>query len=157
MPRNYQQLAPSVQFENQLASSLYSVGFILPGYWSTIGFITRDFHALISRQHSQTNRRGLYTLFLTSKSRCMQKISSVDALLSTKNVLSRSGRFGGGHTGWSQLQLASSVSPLCQVGPMNFAIWVVRKMAAIFSWPPCVNFLRPSDAYIHRWFMSSFI
>ena len=25
------------------------------------------------------------------------------------------------------------------------------------SWPPCVNILRPSDAYIHRWFMSSFI
>ena len=39
-----------------------------------------------------------------------------------------------------------------QVGPMNFAIWVVRKMAAILSWPPCVNILRPSDAYIHRWF-----
>ena len=113
MPRNYQQLAPSAQFENQLASSLYSVGFILPGSRSTVAFITRDFHALISRQHSQTNRRGLYTLFLTSKSPCMQKISSVDALLSTQNVLSRSGRFGGGHTGWSQLQLASSVSPLC--------------------------------------------
>ena len=112
MPRNYQQLAPSVQFENQLASSLYSVGFILPGSRSTVGFITRDFHALISRHHSQTNRRGLYTLFLASKSPCMQKISSVDALLSTQNVLSRSGRFGGGHTGWSQLQLASSVSPL---------------------------------------------
>ena len=95
MLRNYQQLAPSVQFENQLASSLYSVGFILPGSWSTVGFITRDFHALISRQHSQTNRRGLYTLFLTSKSQCIQKISSVDALLSTQNVLSRSGRFGG--------------------------------------------------------------
>ena len=44
-----------------------------------------------------------------------------------------------------------------QVGPMNFAIWVVRKMAAILSWPPFVNNLRPSDAYIHRWFMSSFI
>ena len=44
-----------------------------------------------------------------------------------------------------------------QVGPMNFAILVVRKMAAILSWPPCVNILRPSDAYIHRWFMSSFI
>ena len=44
-----------------------------------------------------------------------------------------------------------------QVGPMNFAIWVVRKMATILSWPPCVNILRPSDAYIHRWFMSSFI
>ena len=44
-----------------------------------------------------------------------------------------------------------------QVGPMNFAIWVVRKMVAILSWPPCVNNLRPSDAYIHRWFMSSFI
>ena len=44
-----------------------------------------------------------------------------------------------------------------QVGPMNFAVWIVRKMAAILSWPPCVNILRPSDAYIHRWFMSSFI
>ena len=39
----------------------------------------------------------------------------------------------------------------------NFAIWAVRKMAAILSWPPCVNILRPSDAFIHRWFMSSFI
>ena len=116
MPWNYQQLAPSVQFENQLASSLYSVGFILPGSRSTVGFITRDFHALISRQHSQTNQHGLYTLFLTSKSRCMQNISSVDALLTTQNVLSRSGRFGGSHTGWSQLQLASSVSPLWRAG-----------------------------------------
>ena len=44
-----------------------------------------------------------------------------------------------------------------QVGPMNFAIWVVWKMAAILSWLPCINILRPSDAYIHRWFMSSFI
>ena len=44
-----------------------------------------------------------------------------------------------------------------QVGPMNFAIWVVRKMVAILSWPPCVNILMPSDVYIHRWFMSSFI
>ena len=44
-----------------------------------------------------------------------------------------------------------------QVGPMNFAIWVARKMAAILFWPPCVNILRPSDAYIHRYFMSSFI
>ena len=112
MPRNYQQLAPSVQFENQLASSLYSVGFILPGSRSTVGFITRDFHALISRQHAQNNRRGLYTLFLTSKSRCMQKISFVAALLTTQNVLSRSGRFAGGNTGWSQLQLTSSVSLL---------------------------------------------
>ena len=34
---------------------------------------------------------------------------------------------------------------------------VVRKMAAILSWPPCVNTLRPSDAYIHPCFMSSFI
>ena len=112
MPRNYQQLTPSAQFKIQLASSLYSVGFILPGSRRTVGFITRDFHALIFRQHSQTNRRGLYTLFLTSNFRCMRKISSVDVLLSTQNVLSRSGRFGGGHTGWSQLQLASSVSPL---------------------------------------------
>ena len=44
-----------------------------------------------------------------------------------------------------------------QVGPMNFAIWVVRKMTAILFWPPCVNILRPSDAYMHRCFMSSLI
>ena len=101
----------------------YSVGFILRQCAPTVGFIPKyswlhhpRFHALISRQHSQTNRHGLYTLFLTSKSRCMQKISSVDALLSTQNVLSRSGRFGGGHTGWSQLQLASSVLPLWAQG-----------------------------------------
>ena len=97
----------------QLASSYANAPQQLASSRSTVGFITRDFHTLISRQHSQTNRHGLYTLFLTSKSRCMQKISSVDALLTTQNVLSRSGRFGGGHTGWSQLQLASSVSPLC--------------------------------------------
>ena len=41
-----------------------------------------------------------------------------------------------------------------KVGPMNFAIWVIRKMAAILSCPPCFNILRPSEAYIHRWFMS---
>ena len=36
-----------------------------------------------------------------------------------------------------------------QVGPMNYAIWVVRKMVAILLWPPCVKILRPSDAYIY--------
>ena len=96
----------------QLASSYANAPQQLASSSSTVGFITRDFHALISRQYSQTNRRGLHTLFLASKSRCMQKISSVDALLTAQNVLSWSGRFGGGHTGWSQLQLASSVSPL---------------------------------------------
>ena len=132
-PRNYQQLAASVQFENQLASSLYSVGFILPGSRSTVGFIIRDFHVLISQQHLQTNRCGLYTLFLTSKSRCMQKISSVHALLTTQNVLSWSGRFGGGHTGWSQLQLASSVSPLWNRVQMLF-IWMhLNHQAAIMD------------------------
>ena len=34
---------------------------------------------------------------------------------------------------------------------------VVWKMAAILSWPPFVNTRRPSDAYIHRWFMSSLV
>ena len=116
----------------QLASSYTNAPQQLASSRSTVGFITRDFHALISRQHSQTNRHGLYTLFLTSKSRCMQKISSVDALLTTQNVMSRSGRFGGGNTGWSQLQLASSVSPLWEkrstgqiymiVSPMFFGI-----------------------------------
>ena len=96
----------------QLASSDANAPQQLASSPSTVGFTNRDFHALISRQHSQTNRRGLHTLFLTSKSRCMQSISSVDALLITQNVLSWSGRFGGCHTGWSQLQLASSVSPL---------------------------------------------
>ena len=96
----------------QLVSSYANAPQQLASSPSTVGFITRNFHALISRQYSQTNRRGLHTLFLTSKSRCMQKISSVDALLTIQNVLSWSGRFGGGHTGWSQLQLASSVSPL---------------------------------------------
>ena len=96
----------------QLASSYANAPQQLASSPSTVGFITHDFRALISRQYSQTNRRGLHTLFLASKSRCMQKISSVDALLTAQNVLSWSGRFGGGHTGWSQLQLASSVSPL---------------------------------------------
>ena len=36
-PWNYQQLASSVQFENHLASPLYSVGFILPGSRSPNG------------------------------------------------------------------------------------------------------------------------
>ena len=40
-----------------------------------------------------------------------------------------------------------------QVVPMNFVIRVVRKIAAILSWPPYVNILRPSDAYILHWFM----
>ena len=96
----------------QLASSHTNAPQKLASSSSTVGFISRDFHTLISQQHSQTNPCGLYMLFLTSKSRCIQKISSVDALLTTQNVLSWSGRFGGGHTGWSQLQLASSVSPL---------------------------------------------
>ena len=96
----------------QLTSSYANAPQQLASSPSTVGFITRDFHAILSRHHSQTKRRGLHTLFLASKSRCMQKISSVDALLTIQNVLSWSGRFGGGHTGWSQLQLASSVSPL---------------------------------------------
>ena len=112
----------------QLASSYANAPQQLASSRSRVGFITRDFHALISRQHSQTNRRGLYTLFLTSKSRCMQKISSVDALLTTQNVLSRSGRFGGGHTGWSQLQLASSVSPLWGLIPMSMSQHFVQAM-----------------------------
>ena len=35
-----------------------------------------------------------------------------------------------------------------QVGPMNFAIWVVRKMAAILSWPPCVHAYITSLVYV---------
>ena len=66
---------------------------------------------------------------------------------------------------WKCLLIARFMGPtwgpsgadMTQVGPMNLAIWVVRKMAAILSWSPCVSILRPSDAYIHRWFMSSFI
>ena len=109
----------------QLASSHANAPQKLASSSSTVGFITRDFHALISRQPSQTNRHGLHTLFQTSKSRCMQKLSSVDALLTTQNVLCWSGRFGGGHTGWSQLQLASSVSPLCYsvlARPYSYAV-----------------------------------
>ena len=115
----------------QLASSYANAPQQLASSPSTVGFITRDFHALISRQCSQTNQRGLCTLFLTSKSRCMQKISSVDALLTAQNVLSWSGRFGGGHTGWSQLQLASSVSPLWS--RLSIAVSIQR------SWKPKVN------------------
>ena len=50
----------------QLASSHANAPPKLASSPSTVGFITRDFHALISRKHWQTNRRGLYTLFLTS-------------------------------------------------------------------------------------------
>ena len=98
--------------QTQLASSYVNAPQHLASSPSTVGFITRDFHALISRQHSQTNQGGLHTLFLPSKSRGVQKISSVDAVLTTQNVLSWSGRFCGGHIELSQLQLASSVSPL---------------------------------------------
>ena len=45
----------------QLASSHANAPQKLAISPSTVGFINRDFHALISRQHSQTNRRGLYT------------------------------------------------------------------------------------------------
>ena len=60
----------------QLASSYANAPQKVASSPGTVGFITRDFHALIYRQYSQTNRRGLHTLFLTSKSRCMQKFSS---------------------------------------------------------------------------------
>ena len=50
----------------KLASSSVNASQQLPSSPGTVGFITQDFHALISRQHSQTNRRGLHTLFLTS-------------------------------------------------------------------------------------------
>ena len=102
-----------VPLENQFASSSYSVGFILPRSRSTVGFIIRELHPLIFRQRSQIMRCGLCTLFLTSKTLCMQRISFVNVLLPTEIVLSWSGRFGGGHIGWSPLQLTSSVSPLC--------------------------------------------
>ena len=70
----------------------------------TVDFITRDFHKLKSRQHSQTNRCSLHTLSLTWKTRCYQRISFVDVLLTTQIFLPRRGRFGG-HTGWSKVQL----------------------------------------------------
>ena len=121
---------------NQLASSYANVPQQLASSPSTVGFITRDFHALISRQHSQTNRRSLHTLFLTSKSQCMQKIRSVDALLTTQNVLSWSGRFGGGHTGWSRFISLTTVTlsrfpcktPIGKVGTSQYTV-VTRKLA----------------------------
>ena len=58
---------------NQLVSSYANAPKQLALSPGIVGFITRDFHALISRQHSQANRRGLHTFFLTSKSRWMQK------------------------------------------------------------------------------------
>ena len=118
----------------QLASSYANAPQQLASSPSTVGFITRDFHPLISRQYSQTNRRGLHTLFLASKSRCMQKANSVDALLTAQNVLSWSGRFGGGHTGWSQLQLASSVSPLCLVSIESRWLSLLMYMCVTRSW-----------------------
>ena len=70
----------------QLASSYANAPHQLASFPSTVGFITRDFHALISRQYSQTNRIGLYTLFLISKSRCMQKINPVNCFISLTNM-----------------------------------------------------------------------
>ena len=78
------------------ACATHRFRYLVRGPWDT--FECLDFHALIYRPHSKSNRRGLQTLLLTSKSRCMQKNSPVDALLTTQNVLSWSGRFGGGHT-----------------------------------------------------------
>ena len=120
----------------QLASSYANAPQQLASSPSTVGFITHDFHALISRQYSKTNRRGVHTLFLTSKSRCMQKISSVDALLPAQNALSWSGRFGGAHTGWSQLQLASSVSPL-----WIWHMWYIINITERHSYPRIYRFI----------------
>ena len=68
-----------------------------------MGFITRYFHPITAWQRSQTNRCGLYTLFLISKTLCMQRINFVYVLLTIQIALPRSLRFGGGHIGWSQL------------------------------------------------------
>ena len=75
----------------QLASSYANAPHQLASSRSTVGFITRDFHTLISRQRSQTNRCGFDTLFLTSKTLCMQKISFLDVLLTTQKALFCSG------------------------------------------------------------------
>ena len=103
----------------QLASSHANAPQKLASSSSTVGFITRDFHTLISRQHSH--------------------ISSVDALLTTQNVLSWSGR---GHTGWSQLQLASSVSPLWS--------WLTPQTVILII-SPNVDFL--TDLYLRPYCM----
>ena len=96
-----------------LASSSANASRELASSPRSVGFITRDLHPLISRQRCQTMRCGLNMLFLASKMLCMQRISCVDVQLTTWIVLSLSGRFGGGRIGWSQLQLASPVSPPC--------------------------------------------
>ena len=44
----------------QLASSYANAPQELASSPSTVGFITHDFHALISQQHSQINQCGLY-------------------------------------------------------------------------------------------------
>ena len=68
------------------ACATHRFRYLVRGPWDT--FECLNFHALISRPHSKSNRRGLQTLFQTTKSRCMQKNSPVDALLTTQNVLS---------------------------------------------------------------------
>ena len=71
---------------------------------STVGFMTHDFHLLISWPCAQTNRCPTYH---------------------TNRKLSRSDRFRygfrGGHIGWSQLKLASSVPP----------VWLVIHLLAV--------------------------
>ena len=109
---NYYQLASSVPFGNQLAPSPYSVGFILPRSRSTIGFTIREFHTLISRQRALSSWMRVVHVVPNMETLCIQRISSVNVLHNTQIVPSQSGRFGGDHIGWSQLQLASSVSPL---------------------------------------------
>ena len=46
-----------------------------------------------------------------------------------QNVLSWSGRFGGGHTGWSQLQLASTA-----VGFISLTTVIMVFNRALFHW-----------------------
>ena len=110
----------------QWASSCANVSRQLAS--SPMGFIICNFLLSISQQHFQTNWCGLY-MSPTSKTLCMQQISFVDVLFTTQIVLSRSGHFSGGHTGWNQLQ---SHHGELQAGPRQLGLeWCFRAVTVM--------------------------
>ena len=74
----------------QLASSHTNAVLQLASSLSTVDFITRNFHPLISREHSQTNRCGLYTLSVRAKNICRCLNCHTNYVVSIRSLLRRS-------------------------------------------------------------------